>query len=175
MGNQLLLIEDVDDLGRSGDVVTVKPGYARNFLLPQKKAVVADRYTLRLQARLKEERAKLAEIDKKDAEILADKVNEKVLEITVKVDPEGHMYGSVSAIDIVRLFEESEGIALEKRNVLIAQPIKALGDHVIQLKLKEGVPAKFTLRVNSDIPLPKRSEPAVKAEPVQEEYTDDNE
>jgi large subunit ribosomal protein L9 len=172
MGNQLLLIEDVDDLGRSGDVVTVKPGYARNFLLPTKKAVVADKYTLRLQARLKEERAKLAEADKKEAEVLAEKISEKVLEITVKVDPEGHMYGSVSAVDIVRLFEENEGLVLEKRNVLIAQPIKVLGDHTIHLKLKEGVPAKFTLRVNSDIPLPAPSKAAAKPAPQQEEPTE---
>ena len=71
MGNQLLLLEDVDDLGRSGDVVSVKPGFARNFLLPQKKAVVADKNTLRMQARLKEEREKRAAVDKKDSEILA--------------------------------------------------------------------------------------------------------
>ncbi len=61
MRNQLLLIEDVEDLGRSGDVVSVKPGYSRNYLLPQKKAVVADKFTLRLQAKLKEERSKRAE------------------------------------------------------------------------------------------------------------------
>jgi hypothetical protein len=56
MQNQLLLLSDVDNVGRSGDLVTVRPGFARNFLLPQKKAVVADKYTLKLQAQLKEER-----------------------------------------------------------------------------------------------------------------------
>lgn len=157
MGNQLLLIEDVDDLGRSGDVVTVKPGYARNYLLPQKKAVVADKFTLRLQARLKEERAKRAEIDKKDAEILAEKISTKVLEITVKVDPEGHMYGSVNAMDIIRLFKEQEEIHLEKKCVLLSHPIKSIGEHLIALRLKEGVPASFTLVVKSDIPLPAKS------------------
>ena len=153
MGNHLLLIEDVDDLGRSGDVVTVKPGYARNFLLPQKKAVVADKFTLRMQARLQEERAKRAAVDRKDAEVLAERISAKVMEITVKVDPEGHMYGSVSALDIVHLFEE-EGISLEKKSVLLAHPIKSLGRHQVSLRLKEGVPASFTLQVNSDIPLP---------------------
>src|SRR5574338_163192 len=99
MGNQLLLIEDVDDLGRSGDVVSVKPGFARNFLLPQKKAVVADKFTLRMQARLKEERAKRAEIDKKEAVVLAERIAPMELSIVVKVDPDGHMYGSVTALD----------------------------------------------------------------------------
>ncbi len=153
MGNQLLLVEDVDDLGRSGDVVTVKPGYARNFLIPKKLAVVASKFTLKLQARLKEERAKRAAVDKKDAEALAEHIASKVFEITVKVDPEGHMYGSVSVVDIVRLFEQ-DGINLEKKNVVLAAPIKAIGEFAIPLRLKEGVSASFTLHVKSDIPLP---------------------
>lgn len=149
MGNQLLLIEDVDDLGRSGDVVSVKPGYARNFLIPQKKAVVADKFTLRMQARLKEERAKQAQVDKKDAEELAARVDGMVLTVEVKVDPDGHMYGSVTSLDIVRLFEDQD-IKLERRNVVLLQPIKQLGVYPIALKLKEGVPAQITLRVMSE-------------------------
>jgi len=146
MKNQLLLIEDVDDLGRSGDVVSVKPGYARNFLLPQKRAVVADKRTLRMQAKLKEERAKKAAVDKKDAEVLSEKINGMTLVIEVKVDPEGHMYGSVAAMDIVRLFGE-QGFQLEKRNVVLPHLIKSLGVYDLNLKLKEGVPAAFVLKV----------------------------
>jgi large subunit ribosomal protein L9 len=154
MANQLLLIEDVDDLGRSGDIVTVKPGYARNYLLPQKKALVADKGTIRMQAKLQEERAKQAVIDRRDAEALSSRLNGMELSITVKVDPEGHMYGSVAATDIVQLFGE-QGVQLEKKNVVLAQPIKALGSHNLSLRLKEGVPAMFTLHVISDVPLPK--------------------
>lgn len=146
MRNQLLLLEDVEDLGRSGDLVTVKPGFARNFLVPQKKAVVAEKYTLRLQAKLQEQRAQRAESDRQEAEGQAQQIEGKVLMIEVKVDPDGHMYGSVAAVDIVRLFEV-EGIKLEKRNVVLAAPIKTLGEHSISLKLKEGVPARVTLKV----------------------------
>ena len=148
MRNQLLLIEDVEDLGRSGDIVSVKPGYSRNFLLPRKKAVIADKFTLRMQAKLKEERAKRAEVERREAEELSSKIEGMVLSIEVKVDPDGHMYGSVSALDIVHLFEK-EGIAIERRNVMLAHPIKALGVHPINLKLKEGVPAHITLKVHS--------------------------
>lgn len=165
MRNQLLLIEDVDGLGRSGEVVSVKPGYSRNFLLPEKKAVVADKFTLRLQAKLKEERAKRAEIDRGEAEKLAAQIEGKVLSIEVKVDPDGHMYGSVAAADIVRLFE-GEGITLERRNVVLVHPIKALGDHPIQLKLKEGVPAQITLRVVCEGYVPP---PAPEATPAPEQ------
>jgi large subunit ribosomal protein L9 len=146
MGNQLLLIEDVDDLGRSGELVRVKPGYARNFLIPQQKAVVADKRTLRMQAALQEERAKRAVIDKKEAEVLAEQIRDIVLVIEVKVDPEGHMYGSVTAHDIVNLFAE-KGFKLEKKNVVLTQPIKELGVKKMTLKLKEGVTVEFTLKV----------------------------
>jgi large subunit ribosomal protein L9 len=149
MRNQLLLIEDVEDLGRSGDIVSVKPGYCRNFLLPQKKAVVADKFTLRMQAKLKDERSKRAEIDRQEAEAQAKKIEGMVLSVEVKVDPDGHMYGSVAAADVVRLLED-KGIKLERKNVVLVQPIKALGVHPIQLKLKEGVPAQITLTVVSE-------------------------
>jgi large subunit ribosomal protein L9 len=165
MRNQLLLIQDVDDLGRSGDVVSVKPGYSRNFLLPQKKAVIADKYTLRLQAKLKEERAKRAEMDRKEAEEMAQKIEGMVLSIDVKVDPDGHMYGSVSTLDIARLFE-AEGYTIERRNIVLAHPIKTLGVHPIQLKLKEGVPARITLKVHSGGVIPTAEEPEALAAPA---------
>lgn len=155
MQYQLLLVEDVDDLGRSGELVKVKPGFARNFLLPRKKAVIADKNTLRMQSRLQEERAKRAEVDKREAEALAQRINGMPLTIIVKIDPDGHMYGSVAAVDIVRLFE-NEGITLDKRNVILAQPIKELGVFPINLRLKEGVPTSFTLTVQSETPLPQK-------------------
>lgn len=146
MKNELLLIEDVDDLGRSGDVVSVKPGFARNFLIPQQKAVVADKHTLRMQQKLREERAQKAVVDKKEAEEMSGRIEGMIVETLVKVDPEGHMYGSVSAMDIIHILSK-EGIVLDRKNVVLAHPIKAVGVHEISLKLKEGVPAKFTLKV----------------------------
>ncbi len=154
MHYQLLLIEDIEDLGRSGEIVKVKPGYARNFLL-KRRAVIASKNTLRMQSRLQEERAKRAEVDKRDAEALAGRVNGMHLTITVKVDPEGHMYGSVAAHDIVTLFAQ-EGITLEKRNVVLPQAFKELGTFPVTLKLQEGVPAQITLTVQSDVPLPEK-------------------
>ena len=146
MKNQLLLINDVDDLGRSGDIVSVKPGYARNFLLPKKKAVIADKFTLRLQAKLKAERLKQAESDRKEAELLAQNIDGMVLSVAVKVDPDGHMYGSVSALDVARLFQ-AQGLKVEKKHVALVHPLKTLGEHHIPLKLQEGVPASVVLHI----------------------------
>jgi large subunit ribosomal protein L9 len=137
MQNQLLLLEDVDNLGRSGDVVSTKPGYARNYLFPQKKAIVADKITLRLQKRLQEERAKRAVVDKAEALQIAERLAQITLTIQVKVDPEGKLYGSVSAADIMNLCAQ-EGIVLERKQLLLPHPIKALGNHTISLRLKEA-------------------------------------
>lgn len=152
MQNQLLLLEDVAHLGRSGDLVTVKPGYARNFLIPQKKAVVANKFALRLQARLMEERKKQAEVDRLESESYAARIAALEFTIQVKVDPDNRLYGSVGTADIVKLLEK-EDIAIEKNQVVLAHPIKALGTYKIDLKLKEGVTTSFSLQVISDVPV----------------------
>lgn len=150
MAAKLLLIEDVEDLGRSGDVVSVKPGFARNFLLPRGFAVVADKGTLRMQARLKEEREKQAALDKAQAEKSAEQISAVTLSTIVKVDQDGHMYGSVTAHDVAELLQSQANIAIEKRAIGLKHPIKALGVHKVNVKLKEGITAFLTLKVMSE-------------------------
>lgn len=146
MATELLLLEDVNKLGRSGDLVSVKPGFARNFLIPKKKAVFADANTIKMQVRLQEERAKQAAVDRAESETQASHIEGVTPSITVKVDPEGHMYGSVTAAEVVNLLAES-GIEVEKRAVNLKHPIKSIGAHAIELKLKEGVKAILRLKV----------------------------
>lgn len=150
MATQILLIEDVDDLGRSGEIVKVRPGYARNFLFPRGLAVMADKRAVRRQAQLQEERRKRAAQDRKDSEILAKQLEEVTLQTAVKVDPEGHMYGSVSAVDLVHLLEEQKQLKIEKKNVVLKHPIKTLGTHAIELRLKEGVSAAFSIEITAE-------------------------
>lgn len=147
MATKLLLLDDVEGLGRKGDVVSARPGYIRNFLIPQQLAVIADSYTLRMQERLKQERDQRALVDKKESEELAARIQDTTHATMVKVDPEGHMYGSVAAVDIVHLLQKEAGITIERRMILLPHPIKEIGVHTIKLKLKEGVPASFTLKV----------------------------
>ena len=146
MKQQYLLIEDVEDVGRSGELISAKPGFARNFLLPQQKAVLANAHTLRMQAKLQEERAKKAEVDRKEAEELGAKLQGTALTIKVKVDPEGNMYGSVGYQDIIDLFTK-EGIKMDKRNIGLNKPIKEVGVHQLTLKLKEGVTCNYSLQI----------------------------
>jgi large subunit ribosomal protein L9 len=146
---KLLLVKDVEGLGRSGEVVEAKPGHARNFIIPQGYGVIADKQTLRMQERLQQEREKQAIIDKKDSEQLASRLEGMVISTVVKVDQEGHMFGSVSQMDVIKLLDE-KGIEATKKMVQLPHPIKTTGVHTIELKLKEDVPASVTVKVIPD-------------------------
>lgn len=146
---KILLIDDVYGLGKKGEIAQAKPGYFRNFLFPNQKAVRADKNTLRMQEKLKKEREEKAKQDREESLVLAKKIAEISLEIEVKTDPEGKMYGSVSASDIVQLLQE-KGVTLDKRSVRIEKPLKSLGTHKVLLILKEEVEARVSLKIDPE-------------------------
>lgn len=146
---KLLLAEDVRNLGRKGQVVTVKPGYAR-YLVPKGWAFVATPYTLKLQQRFQEEREKRAIVEKKESEEQAVVLNQVTVKTLVKVDHDGHMYGSVSAADIAHLVEAQAHAAVDKHSVNLKQPLRTLGEHKVTIKLKEGVQAVVTVIVEAE-------------------------
>ncbi len=150
MAQKLLLIEDVEHLGRSGEIVSVREGFARNFLVPKRFAVPADKSALRMQTRLQEERKKKAAVERQEAESTAKVLDGLVLTSIVKVDHEGHMYGSVSAHDVIELIRAQTNLTLEKRALLLKQPIKSTGVHPIDIKLPEGITASITLKVMTE-------------------------
>ncbi len=142
----LLLIEDVLDLGKSGDLVKVKPGFARNFLLPKKNAIIADKQTLKMQKKLQEERSKGAFEDRSSSEELAKRLEVITLKKEVKVDPVGQMYGSVSSQEVVALLEK-ENVQIDKKWVNLPRSIKETGTHKIEIILKEGVSGFVILKI----------------------------
>ena len=143
---KLLLLEDVEDLGRSGQVVSVRAGYARNFLFPERLAIFADKNTIRMQEKLQKVRAVKAAEDRKESEELVKLIEKISLSITVKVDVEGKMYGSVGAQEIVDLIEK-HNIILTKKNIAIKKPYKDVGTFEVPIKLKEGVETKVALSI----------------------------
>lgn len=147
MATRILLLEDVDNLGQKGEIVNVKPGYAFNFLIPKKRALVADANAIRRQARLQEERRALAAEDRKVSDEIVARLKDEIFTTEVKVDHDGHMYGSVSSLDIVHLIKMQTGIELEKRFVALKHPIKQTGVYDITLRLKEGVETSIHLKV----------------------------
>lgn len=161
---EVLLLEDVYGLGRKGDIVKgVAPGYVRNFLLPKSKVLIADRRCISLQERLQKEREEQALKDRSESEATAKALEGLILSTEVKVDPDGHMYGSVTVKDAQELLESKGGIAVERHEIQLKHPIKTTGVHTISLKLKEGVEGSFTLKV-----MPEGGFPEAKPELVEE-------
>ena len=148
---KVLLITDLEKVGRSGDIVSVKPGFARNWLLPKQFAVRADKRAINMQERLLEERRLKAAEDKKGSEAVAKVLEGKEFSTSVKVDPEGHMYGSVTTLDIVNLVNEQKKVTLDRHDINLKQPIKKVGTYSITAKLKEGVTATFSITVTPEL------------------------
>jgi len=181
---KLLLLEDVRNLGRKGELATAKAGFVRNYLLPKKKAVIADKRTIRMQEQLQKERAEQSAKDKKESEAIALRLKEKTLSIKVKNDPQGHLYGSVASSDIVKILEEQADLKLERKNVLLPKPFKTVGTFDVHLRLKEDVPATFKLKIEGETKVqeakPKvkvveegEEEASLEAEASSEDATDD--
>ncbi len=146
---KLLLMEDVYGLGKKGQIVQAKPGYFRNFLWPKKKAIIADANTLRMQEKLQKEREEKAKEDRKLSQGIAEKLTQIDFAISVKTDPEGKMYGSVSATDIVALLSEKD-MPVERHCVKLGKPIKQVGSYRITLLLKEEVTAIVKLTISPE-------------------------
>ena len=147
MAQKILLLEDVENVGRKGEVATVKPGYAFNYLIPQGVALVANRTALRRQAKLLEERRIRGEEERKESLELASRLEGETVEIEVKVDHEGHMYGSVTVLDIIKHVKLKTGIDLEKKMIPLKQPLKEVGILDMTVRFKEGVTAQIHVKI----------------------------
>ncbi|MCL2220121.1 MAG: 50S ribosomal protein L9 [Chitinispirillia bacterium] len=143
---EVVLKKDFGKLGKAMEIVTVKDGYARNFLIPNGVAVLATEGNKKLVAdskRANEKReAKLVE----EARGLLGKIEQLPCTIAVKVGEADQIYGSVSALDIAE-FLKKEGFAVEKRQVLLEEPIKQLGVYTVNIELHKGVEAKLKVWV----------------------------
>ena len=143
---EIILSQDVVKLGKLGDVVKVKDGYARNFLFPQKLAFVATSANLKRIEQEKKKRRIESQQEKKRAEDLAEKLAKISFSINVEVNDLDRMYGSVSEIDVVKVLD-AEGVKIEKKDILLEKPIEELGIFEIGIKLHPEVTAKIRLWV----------------------------
>ena len=143
---QVILLQRIGSLGQMGDVVTVKDGYARNFLLPQKKALRATKENL---AHFETQRAQLEANNlehKKEAEAVAEKLQGKVFTAIRSAGDTGQLYGSVSTRDIAEAITAG-GFTVDRRQVVLDRPIKTLGLHDATVALHPEVLVKVTLNV----------------------------
>ncbi len=143
---EVILRETVQHLGTAGDVVTVKDGYARNYLLPKGLAYPATEANKKKIAYESERIAKQRATEKGAAETEATRLAEVRLSFTVKVGEEDKLYGSVTASDIQRKLEEL-GFHVDKRKVDLAEPIRELGDFRVGIKLHPDVRPEIQVSV----------------------------
>ena len=149
MNLQVILNEDVPNLGRVGDVVRVRAGYARNFLLPRKLAVMADERNVR--AFENQKRIALARREAKKSTALKFKEQLEALTLTVaaRAGEEGKLFGSVTNLDVERVLRE-RGFEVDRRKILLVEPIKQLGDYTIAVRLEPEVEANLKLTVSPE-------------------------
>lgn len=143
---EIILREDVEKLGRRGDVVNVKDGYARNFLLPRRLAMEATAGNRKQVADMKAAGARREAKEKSGADSLAAQLAEVVLTITAKAGESDQLFGSVTAMDVAAALE-SKGFAIDKRKVLLEEPIKTLGEYDVPVRLHREVTGKVKVAV----------------------------
>ena len=145
---QLILREDVRRLGEAGDLVSVKPGYARNYLLPEGKAILA---TAGRVKQLEHEQRVISEKLAKelaDLEAVRQKMAAVVLEFTAQAGEDGKLFGSVTAQQIGEQLAE-KGFEIDRRKISLSEPIKALGEHEVPVKLRREIVAPVKIVVNA--------------------------
>ncbi len=138
MAVEVLLMADVNDLGKEGDVVTVADGYARNFLLPKKLAAPVTDATRRRLAKMIERREKKKAEERTVAQAMVKKLDGVSCTIPVKVGQDEKMYGSVTAADIAKSLE-AQGVEVDRHTLVLEQPIKELGVFDVEVRLHADV------------------------------------
>lgn len=146
MNLQLILNEEVPNLGGPGDVVKVRAGYARNYLLPRKLAVEANPKNLRAFEHQKGLAMLKREALKNKARGLKERLDALSVTVSARAGEEGKLFGSVTNIDVERALRE-RGIEIDRRKILLVEPIKQLGDYTIPVRLEAEVEAGLKLSV----------------------------
>ena len=143
---QIILREDIDTLGAAGDTVTVKDGYARNYLIPRNLAYPATRSYSKVFEEEKRQKANRDARMNAQAEETAAKLGNLSLEASVKVGEEDKVFGAVTAADIATLLEE-KGYKVDKRDILLEEPLKALGIYNVPIKVSSEIKAEVKIWV----------------------------
>ena len=146
---KLILREDVENLGKGGELVEVKPGYGRNYLLPRGLAVLANpRNVKELEHQKGVAQAKAAKL-KASAQAVAKRLSETPVTLKRKVGEQDKLYGSVTALDVAEALA-ARGLEIDRRSIDLADPIKTVGDFEVPVKLHSEVVGKAKVKVEAE-------------------------
>jgi large subunit ribosomal protein L9 len=144
---QVILRTDVDNLGKRGDILDVSDGYARNYLVPKGLAMKASTGAAAQAASMRRARDLRDAQDRAAAEALATTLVPKVITVAAKAGTEGRLFGSVTANDIAVAVEAQTNVVIDRRKIVLPEPIKTLGTHTVPVKLHADVEFPVTLEV----------------------------
>ncbi|MCD6155498.1 MAG: 50S ribosomal protein L9 [Candidatus Atribacteria bacterium] len=144
---RVILLQKVESLGKEGDVVEVKPGYARNFLLPRKLAIESTPANMALIEHLKKQRALREAKEMEEIQALKDRIDGLVLEFVRKAGEKGKLYGSVTSSEIAKKISEVLGVDFDRKFIALEEPIKEVGEKEIKIHLGKGNYAQIKIRV----------------------------
>ncbi len=170
---RVILVEPVADLGRAGDVKEVAPGYARNYLLPRGLAVPGTRHQMKRLYRLRVEAEAAAEREAVEARSLAQRLRELTVTISAQIGEGGRLHGSVTSPQIAAALDEQHQIRIDRRDVVLREPLRHLGSHQVTLRLPARETGVVSIEVVPDVeeePEPEAAEePAAESEAAAEE------
>lgn len=146
---KIILLEDVPALGHRGEVCNVADGYARNYLIPQRLALLASSSNLKNLVQIKKRQETIAQQVKADAQSQAQVIEALVFSLSRQASEEGRLYGSVTAQDLAAFLSQN-GVHVEKRRVGLAEPIKAVGEHSIPIRLHPEVTVPLRVSVSRE-------------------------
>jgi len=146
---KVILKEDVHNLGQQGDIVEVKAGYARNYLMPQKLAILFTRQQKKSIEEAQRVEERKLEREKDQLESVLKQVEDLSLSLKMQSEEDSKLFGSVTKLDVVKLLEEN-GITIDKKYVDLSSPIKTLGEHKVNIVFTKEMSASFTLTVEKE-------------------------
>lgn len=147
---KVILLQDVKTLGKKDQVVDVNDGYARNFILPKKLGIEANAQNMNSLKLQKANEEKIAKENLANARAFADKISELTVVVKMKAGEGGRAFGSVSSKEIVEEAEKQHNIKLEKKKVVLPEPIKSFGTFEVTVKLHPEVQGKIKVKVEED-------------------------
>jgi large subunit ribosomal protein L9 len=143
---KIILLQDVENIGKKGEVKSVSDGYARNFLFPKKLAKLATKEAVGEMEKQKELETKKAEEELKAVQEVVSKIDGLEIEVPVKVDEEGKLYGSINEVEISKLFKD-RGFDVKKNQIKIPQPIKEIGEYPVTVLFDHNLEAEIKIIV----------------------------
>ena len=146
---KILLRSDVKGVGRRGDIVNVSAGHARNFLLPNDLAVVANDGTVAQAEVMRKAQELKAATDRESARSLASSLSTKIITISAKAGNEGRLFGSITSTEIVKAIFDQTGATIDRKQVQLEAPLRQLGEHVVVLELFAEVLTNMSVNIVS--------------------------